>query len=60
MMNQIKQNLKKMNDSKVFNRKVTLNQKRSGMFSFLLPILASTIIPSLIKGGKISKNQNFF
>ena len=30
------------------------------MFSFLLPILASNIIPSLIKGGKISKNRIFF
>ena len=27
MMNQIKKNLKKINDSKVFDRKVTLNQK---------------------------------
>ena len=60
-MNQIKQNLKKINDSKVFDRKVTLNQKGSGIFSFLLPMLASAIIPSLIsKGGKISKNRNFF
>ena len=49
MMNQIKQNFNKINDSKVFDRKVTLNQKGSGIFSFLLPILASTIIPSLIK-----------
>ena len=49
-MNQIKQNLKKINDSKVFDRKVTLNQRGSGIFSFLLPMLASTIIPSLIKG----------
>ena len=58
MMNQIKQNLKKINDSKVFDRKVTINQKGSGIFSFLLPMLASTIIPSLIfKGGKISKNN---
>ena len=50
MMNQIKQNLKKINDSKVFDRKVTLNQQGSGIFSFLLPMLASTIIPSLISG----------
>ena len=27
MMNQIKQNLKKINEAKVFDRKVTLNQK---------------------------------
>ena len=60
MMNQIKQNLKKINDSKVFDRKVTSNQRGSGIFSFFLPILASTIIPSLIKGKGVSKNQNFF
>ena len=34
MMNQIKQNLKKINDSKVFDRKVTLNQKGSGILAF--------------------------
>ena len=56
-MNQIKQNLKKINDSKVFDRKVT--QKGSGIFSFLLPMLASTIIPSLISGKGI-ENRNFF
>ena len=60
MMNQVKQNLKKINDSKVFDRKVTLNQKGSGILSFLLPMLASTIIPSLIKGNGVSKNRNFF
>ena len=60
MMNQFKQNFKKINDSKVFDRKVTLNQKGSGIFSFLLPMLASTIIPSLIKGNGVSKNRNFF
>ena len=59
-MNQIKQNLKKINDSKVFDRKVTLDQQGSGIFSFLLPMLASTIIPSLIKGNGVSKNRNFF
>ena len=61
MMNQIKQNLKKINDSKIFDRKVTLNQQGSGIFSFLLPMSASTIIPSLIsKGKRVSKNLNFF
>ena len=60
MMNQIKQNLKKINGSKVFDRKITLNQKGSGIFSFLLPMLASTIIPSLISGKGVSKNRNFF
>ena len=59
MMNQIKQNLKKINDSKVFDRKGTLNQKGSGIFSFLLPMLASTIIPSLISGRGVSKNRIF-
>ena len=60
MMNQIKQNFKKNNDSKIFDRKVTLNQKGSGIFSFLLPMLVSTIIPSLISGKGVSKNRNFF
>ena len=60
MMNQIKQNFKKINDFKVFDRKVTLNQKGSGIFGFLFPILASTIIPSLIKGKGVSKNRIFF
>ena len=32
---------------KVFDKKITLNQKGSGIFSFLLPMLASTIIPAL-------------
>ena len=59
-MNQIKQNLKKINDSKVFDRKVTLDQRGSGIFSFLLPMIASAIIPSLIKGKGVSKNRNFF
>ena len=60
MMKQIRENLKEINDSKVFVRKVTLNQKGSGIFSFLLPMLASTIIPSLISGKGVSKNRNFF
>ena len=61
MMKKINQNLKKINDSGIFDRKITLNQKGSGIFSFLLAMLASTIIPSLIsKGGKVSKNKNFF
>ena len=60
MRNQIKQNLKEINDSRVFDRKVALNQKESGIFSFLLPMLASTIIPSLISGKGVSKNRIFF
>ena len=59
-MNQIKQNFKKINDSKVSDQKVTLNQKGSGIFSFLPPMLASTIISSLISGKGVSKNRNFF
>ena len=60
MMNQIKQNLRKISHSKVFDRKVTLDQRGSGIFSFLLPMLASTIIPSLISGKGVSKNRIFF
>ena len=46
---------------KVFNKKITLNQKGSGIFSFLLPMLASTIIPALIpKKGKGVYNKNDF
>ena len=60
MMKKIDASLKKINDSKIFDRKITLNQRGSGIFNLLLPMLASTIIPSLTsKGGKISKN-NFF
>ena len=33
---------------KVFDKKITLNQKGSGIFSFLLSMLASNIIPVLI------------
>ena len=48
---------------KVFDKKITLNQRGSGIFSFLLPMLASTIIPALIskkKGSGISNKNNFF
>ena len=59
-MNQIKQNFKIINDSKFFDRKVTFNQKGSGIFSFLLPMLVS-LLPSLLSSGKgVSKNRNFF
>ena len=47
----------------VFDKEITLNQKGSGTFSFLLPMLASTIIPTLIpkkKGSGISNENNFF
>ena len=52
----INKNLDKINKSKVFQKKIILHQKGSGMFSFLLPILVSTIIPSIIKG----KGNNIF
>ena len=39
---------------------MTLNQKGSGIFSFLLPMLASTIIPSLISRKGVSKNLKLF
>ena len=60
-LNDINKNLEKINKMKVFDKKITLNQKGSGIFSFLLPMLASTIIPALIpkkKGSGIS--DNFF
>ena len=43
-------------------KKITLNQKGSGIFSFLLPMLASTIIPALIpkKGKGVYNKNNFF
>ena len=47
----------------VLIKKIILNQKGSGIFSFLLPMLASTIIPALIpkkKGSSISNKNNFF
>ena len=40
--------------------KITLDQKGSGIFSFLLPMLASTIIPSLISSKKGSGIPNNF
>ena len=42
--------------------KITLNQRRSGIFSFLLPMLASIIIPALIpkKKGSGTPNKNIF
>ena len=44
----INKNLDKINKMKVFDKKLTLNQKGSGILSFLLPMLALTIIPSLL------------
>ena len=48
-----------INKSKIFNKKITLSQNGSGIFPILLPMLASTIIPALIKKGK-GNNSNFF
>ena len=48
-VNDINKNLDIINKSKVFNKKITLSQNGSGIFSILLPMLASTIIPALIK-----------
>ena len=47
-LDNINKNLEKINKMKVFDKKITLNQKGSGIFSFLLPMLAYTIIPALI------------
>ena len=58
-VNDIYKNLDIMNKSKIFNKKITLTQNGSGIFSILLPMLASTIIPALIKKGK-GNNSNFF
>ena len=55
-VNDINKNLDVINKSKIFNKKITLSQNGSGIFSILLPMLASTIIPALIKKGK----GNFF
>ena len=55
-LNDINKNLEKINKMKIFNKKITLNQKGSGVFLFLLPMLASTIIPSLIKGSGVKNN----
>ena len=56
-------NLEKINKMNVFDKKITLNQKGSGIFSFLLPMLASTIIPALVpkkRRSGISNKNNFF
>ena len=62
-LNDIDKNLEKINKMKVFDKKITLNQKGSGIFSFLLPMLASTIIPALIpkkRGSGIPDKNDFF
>ena len=61
-LNDINKNLEKIIKLNVFDKKITLNQKGSGIFSFLSPMLASTIIPALIpkKGKGVSNKNNFF
>ena len=59
-LNDINKNLEKINKMKVFDKKITLNQKGSGIFSFLLPMLASSIIPALMKKGSCVYNKNDF
>ena len=61
-LDDINKNLEKINKMNVFDKKITLNQRGSGIFSFLLPMLASTIIPALIpkKGSGISNKKKFF
>ena len=52
-VNEINRILDVINKSKIFNKKITLSQNGSGIFSILLAMLASTIIPALIKKGKV-------
>ena len=59
-LNDINKNLEKINKMKVFDKKITLNQKGSGIFSFLLPMLASTIIPALIPKKEVLVIQIIF
>ena len=62
-LDDINKNVQKINKMNVFDKEITLNQKGSGIFSFLLPMLASTIIPALIpkkKGSGIPNKNNFF
>ena len=45
--------VKKINDSRIFNKQITLaeNQEGNGIFSFLIPTLVS-MLPSLLSSGK--------
>ena len=54
-VNDINKNFKKINDSKIFNKKLFLG---NGLFSILLPLIASSIIPALIH--KKGSGNNFF
>ena len=57
----INANLKKLNDSKIFNKQITLseNQEGNGIFSFLLPTIVS-MLPSLLSNGNGIRNRNNF
>ena len=54
-VNDINKNFKKINDGKIFNKKLVLG---NGLFSILLPLIASSIIPALIP--KKGSGNNFF
>ena len=58
-VNDINKNFKKINDSKIFNKKLVLG---NGLFSILLPLIASSIIPALIpkKEKSVYNKNNFF
>ena len=58
-VNDINKNFKKINDSKIFNKKLVLG---NGLFSILLPLIASTIIPALIpkKKGLVFQTKIIF
>ena len=57
----INDNFKKINDSKIFNKQITLaEQEGNGIFSFLLPTLVSMIPSLLSKGRSIRNKDNFF
>ena len=56
-VNGINKNFKKINDSKIFNKKLVLE---NGIFSILLPLITSSTIPALIaKKGSGNKNSFF-
>ena len=57
----INDNFKKINDSKILNKQITLaeNQNGSGIFSFLIPTIAS-LLPTLLSSGKGLQNKNNF
>ena len=54
--------VKKINDSKIFNKQITFaeNQEGNGIFSFLLPTIVSMLSSLLSKGNGIRNKNNFF